>query len=88
MVDPMDGNISPEGSAIVSLKRSSPSSFKCRIYCKVYYCKEDEVCLYQPLTFEVSFQEDVPYAVPADISMPYLVKPKLSTYNSLTPVKV
>ncbi|KAL3638204.1 Protein SUPPRESSOR OF QUENCHING 1, chloroplastic [Castilleja foliolosa] len=88
MVYPMDGNISPEGSAIVSFKRSSSSSFKCRIYCKVYYCKEDEVCLYQPLTFEVSFQGAVPDAVPADISMPYLVKPKSSTYNSLTPVKV
>ncbi|GFP87939.1 nhl repeat-containing protein 2 [Phtheirospermum japonicum] len=87
-VDPMDGNISLEGSAILNFKRSSPSSFKCRIYCKVYYCKEDEVCLYQPLTFEVSFQEVVPDAVPADISMPYLVKPKSSTYNLQTPVKV
>ncbi|KAK6143850.1 hypothetical protein DH2020_024198 [Rehmannia glutinosa] len=86
LVDPMDGNISPEGSAILKFKRSSPSSFKSRIYCKVYYCKEDEVCLYQPLMFEVSFQEAVPDAVPAEISLPYTVKPKSSTYNLQAPV--
>ncbi|KAK6143862.1 hypothetical protein DH2020_024210 [Rehmannia glutinosa] len=86
LVDPVDGNISPEGSAILKFKRSSPSSFKSRIYCKVYYCKEDEVCLYQPLMFEVSFQEAVPDAVPAEISLPYTVKPKSSTYNLQTPV--
>ncbi|KAK4424523.1 protein SUPPRESSOR OF QUENCHING 1, chloroplastic [Sesamum alatum] len=85
-VDPIDGNISIEGSAVIQFKRASPSSSKSRIYCKVYYCKEDEVCLYQPLMFEVSFQEAVPDASPAEISLPYVVKPKSPTYNSQSPL--
>ncbi|KAL9141056.1 hypothetical protein ABFS82_14G077900 [Erythranthe guttata] len=76
LADPIDGIISREGSAIVQFKRSSPSSSKTRIYCKVYYCKEDEVCLYQAVTFEVSFQEAVPDSTPAEITLAYLVKPK------------
>ncbi|KAL0454634.1 UNVERIFIED_CONTAM: protein SUPPRESSOR OF QUENCHING 1, chloroplastic [Sesamum latifolium] len=86
LVDPIDGTISLEGSAVIQFKRSSPSSSKSRIYCKVYYCKEDEVCLYQPLMFEVSFQEAVPDAAPAEISLPYVVKPKSPTFNSLSPL--
>ncbi|XP_057778824.1 protein SUPPRESSOR OF QUENCHING 1, chloroplastic isoform X2 [Salvia miltiorrhiza] len=81
VVDPMDGNISPEGSAILHFKRSSPSPSKSRIFCKVYYCKEDEVCLYQPLMFEVSFQEAAPSAATAEIPLQYVVKPKSDTYN-------
>lgn len=52
---------------------------------QVYYCKEDEVCLYQSLLFEVPFQdqEEVPAEIkPADIKLMYDVKPKTST-NSL-----
>ncbi|CAI9786151.1 unnamed protein product [Fraxinus pennsylvanica] len=83
VLNPVDGNISPEGSAVVQFKRSSPSSSMSRIYCKVYYCKEDEVCLYQSLTFEVPFQEVIPDAAPVEITLPYVVKPKTST-DSLT----
>ncbi|XP_041999444.1 protein SUPPRESSOR OF QUENCHING 1, chloroplastic isoform X1 [Salvia splendens] len=86
-VDPMDGNISPEGSAVLQFKRSSPSPSKCRIFCKVYYCKEDEVCLYQPLMFEVSFLEVAPdQAAAAEIPLQYVVKPKTETYNQQTPL--
>lgn len=49
---------------------------------QVYYCKEDEVCLYQSLLFEVPFQEEDAQAKPADIKLEYDVKPKAST-NSL-----
>ncbi|XP_022865066.1 protein SUPPRESSOR OF QUENCHING 1, chloroplastic isoform X2 [Olea europaea var. sylvestris] len=83
VLNPVDGNISTEGSAVVQFKRSSPSSSMSRIYCKVYYCKEDEVCLYQSLTFEVPFQEVIPDAAPVEIMLPYVVKPKTST-DSLT----
>ncbi|EPS69757.1 hypothetical protein M569_05004, partial [Genlisea aurea] len=76
VVDPSDGNIGSEGSAVLQFKRSSASSSKSRIYCKVYYCKEDEVCLYEPLTFEVSFQDAGPGADPAEIPLRYTVKPK------------
>ncbi|KAJ8572787.1 hypothetical protein K7X08_009298 [Anisodus acutangulus] len=50
--DSLEGNLSLEGSAVVHFRRSSASSSTGRVYCKVYYCKEDEVCLYQSLTFD------------------------------------
>lgn len=49
---------------------------------QVYYCKEDEVCLYQSLLFEVPFHEEVPESNPEEITLAYLVKPRTST-NSL-----
>ncbi|XP_022747672.1 protein SUPPRESSOR OF QUENCHING 1, chloroplastic isoform X1 [Durio zibethinus] len=78
-IDPLDGNLSPEGSATLHFRRSSSSAFTGRINCKVYYCKEDEVCLYQLLLFEVPFQEEVPESRAAEIKLVYDVKPKTST---------
>ncbi|KAK4339749.1 hypothetical protein RND71_041211 [Anisodus tanguticus] len=77
-VDSLEENLSPEGSAVVHFRRSSASSSTARVYCKVYYCKEDEVCLYQSLTFEVPFQEVNPDSAPAMITLPFDVKPKTS----------
>ncbi|KAB1227389.1 NHL repeat-containing protein 2 [Morella rubra] len=76
IIDPSDGYLSPEGSAILHFRRSSPSASLGRINCKVYYCKEDELCLYQSLSFEVPFQEANPEAAPAEIALAYSVKPK------------
>ncbi|KNA17276.1 hypothetical protein SOVF_081340 isoform C [Spinacia oleracea] len=75
-VEPLDGNLSPEGSAVLHFKRSTPSASLGRINCKVYYCKEDEVCLYQSLAFEVKFEEEITESSPAEITLQYLVKPK------------
>ncbi|KZV33835.1 NHL repeat-containing protein 2 [Dorcoceras hygrometricum] len=85
-INPLDGNINREGFAIVRFKRSSPSPAKSKIYCKIYYCKEDEVCLYQPLMFDVSFQEALQDATPSEITLPYIVKPKSSTFDLPSPV--
>ncbi|XP_021772395.1 NHL repeat-containing protein 2-like isoform X1 [Chenopodium quinoa] len=76
IIEPLEGNLSPEGSAILHFKRSTLSPSLGRINCKVYYCKEDEVCLYQSLAFEVNFQEENPGSSPAEITLQYLVKPK------------
>ncbi|KAG8472641.1 hypothetical protein CXB51_034573 [Gossypium anomalum] len=81
-IDPLDGKLSPEGSTKLHFRRSTSSAFTGMVNCKVYYCKEDEVCLYQSLLFEVPFQEEDPQAKPADIKLVYDVKPKAST-NSL-----
>ncbi|KAK3014291.1 hypothetical protein RJ639_008014, partial [Escallonia herrerae] len=78
-VEPMDGNLSPEGTAMLHFERSSPLASMGRVSCKVYYCKEDEVCLYQSLAFEVPFKEVIPESTPAEITLPYVVKPKTST---------
>lgn len=51
---------------------------------QVYYCKEDEVCLYQSVGFEVPFQDAIPGSSPAEISLDYTVKPKTPT-DSLLP---
>ncbi|GAB4835670.1 Protein SUPPRESSOR OF QUENCHING 1, chloroplastic [Ancistrocladus abbreviatus] len=81
-IEPLDGNLSPEGSAVLHFKRSSPSASLGRINCKVYYCKEDEVCLYKSLAFEVPFKEEIPDAAPAEITLQYIVKAQNSN-NSL-----
>ncbi|CAN4108921.1 unnamed protein product [Withania somnifera] len=86
-VDPLEGNLSPEGSAVVHFRRSSASSSTGRVYCKVYYCKEDEVCLYQSLTFEVPFQEVNPDSSPAMITLPFDVKPKTSPSSLQIPAR-
>ncbi|KAH0733341.1 hypothetical protein KY289_004529 [Solanum tuberosum] len=86
-VDSLEGNLSPEGSAVVHFRRSSASPSTGRVYCKVYYCKEDEVCLYQSLTFEVPFQEVNPDSAPAMISLPFVVKPKTSPTSLQIPAR-
>ncbi|TMX01365.1 hypothetical protein EJD97_024641 [Solanum chilense] len=86
-VDSLEGNISPEGSAVVHFRRSSASPTTGRVYCKVYYCKEDEVCLYQPLTFEVPFQEVNPDSTPAMITLAFDVKPKTSPTSLQIPAR-
>lgn len=86
IIDPLDGNLSPEGSAVLHFRRMSPSASIGRISCKVYYCKEDEVCLYKPLLFEVPFQEEVPNSPPAEITLTYAVRPKISTNSLQLPV--
>ncbi|KAK7397113.1 hypothetical protein VNO78_18280 [Psophocarpus tetragonolobus] len=82
-IDPLDGFLSPEGSATIHFKRSSNSASMGRINCKVYYCKEDEVCLYQSLLFEVPFREGVSNPAKADVTISHFVKPKTSTSNLL-----
>ncbi|XP_008246083.1 PREDICTED: NHL repeat-containing protein 2 [Prunus mume] len=85
-IDPLDGYLSPEGSAILHFKRPSPSASLGRINCKVYYCKEDEVCLYQSLLFEVAFREESQESNPEEITVAYVVKPKASTNSLQLPV--
>ncbi|XP_058189992.1 protein SUPPRESSOR OF QUENCHING 1, chloroplastic isoform X9 [Rhododendron vialii] len=86
VINPVDGYLSLEGFASLHFRRSSPSASMGRINCKVYYCKEDEVCLYQSLSFEVPFQEVIPDSKPAEIALTYLVKPKTSTGSLQLPV--
>ncbi|KAG5525466.1 hypothetical protein RHGRI_031948 [Rhododendron griersonianum] len=86
VINPVDGYLSTEGFASLHFRRSSPSASMGRINCKVYYCKEDEVCLYQSLSFEVPFQDVIPDSKPAEIALTYLVKPKTSTGSLQLPV--
>ncbi|PNY04535.1 NHL repeat-containing protein 2-like [Trifolium pratense] len=85
-IDPLDGFLSPEGSATLHFKRSSNSASIGRINCKIYYCKEDEVCLYKSLLFEVPFREGVFDTAKADVTLAHLVKPKSSTSSLLQPI--
>lgn len=46
----------------------------------MYYCKEDEVCLYQPVAFDVSFQQEESESnYPANININYAVIPKVTS---------
>ncbi|KAJ4956610.1 hypothetical protein NE237_013393 [Protea cynaroides] len=85
-IEPLAGYLSPAGSATLHFKRYSASSTMGRIYCKIYYCKEDEVCLYKSLVFEVPFREEVLSSTPAEIVLPYFVKPKVSEGGLQLPV--
>lgn len=85
-IDPLDGNLSPDGTATIHFRRSSASASVGRVNCKVYYCKEDEVCLYQSLQFEIPFEEEVPDSSPAEIKLDHLVKPKTATNTLQLPV--
>ncbi|KVH92080.1 HAD-like domain-containing protein [Cynara cardunculus var. scolymus] len=87
VVDPLDGNLSPDGTAILHFRRSAPSATLSRVNCKVYYCKEDEVCLYQSLVFEVPFREvSAEIKAPQEIKLPFVVKPKSSEGSLQLPV--
>lgn len=80
-VEPLDGSLDSEGLCNIHFKRSSPSALMGRIYCKVYYCKEDEVCLYQSLVFEIPFLEEMDSSV-VEKTLTYVVRPR-SPSNSL-----
>ncbi|XP_078159689.1 haloacid dehalogenase-like hydrolase family protein isoform X1 [Carex rostrata] len=79
-LEPSSGYLNPDGSASIYFKRASPSPSTGRINCKVYYCKEDEVCLYQPVAFDVSFQQEESESnYPANININYAVIPKVTS---------
>ncbi|KAJ7973259.1 NHL repeat-containing protein 2 [Quillaja saponaria] len=79
LIEPLDGYLSPEGSTILHYRRSSASASMGRVNCKIYFCKEDEVCLYENLLFEIPFREGDPNSTLADITLAHVVKPKTST---------
>ncbi|XP_063940055.1 protein SUPPRESSOR OF QUENCHING 1, chloroplastic isoform X2 [Daucus carota subsp. sativus] len=85
-IDPLEGDLSSEGTAMLHYNRSSPSASMGKINCKVYYCKEDEVCLYQSLTFEVPFQEVTSNSIPTEVRLSYVVKPKTSPDSMQLPI--
>ncbi|KAG6466780.1 hypothetical protein ZIOFF_075413 [Zingiber officinale] len=80
-IEPVNGNLSPEGSASLKFRRNSPSAVMGRIYCKIYYCKEDEVCLYQSVAFDVSFREELE-STPQVVKISYTVTPKSRSGSS------
>ncbi|KAF9669845.1 hypothetical protein SADUNF_Sadunf13G0006800 [Salix dunnii] len=86
LIDPSEGYLSSGGTASIHFKRSNASPSMGRINCKVYYCKEDEVCLYQSLLFEVPFQEETQDSTRSEITLAYLVKPKSSPSKLQLPI--
>ncbi|XP_020108187.1 uncharacterized protein LOC109724010 isoform X3 [Ananas comosus] len=81
-IDPLSGYLNPDGSASLHFRRISPLPAMGRINCKVYYCKEDEVCLYQSVAFDVSVQSEKPESNPADIRISYSVVPRVTPGTS------
>ncbi|KAH9604993.1 hypothetical protein KSS87_017907 [Heliosperma pusillum] len=86
----VSGSQSNEGN--LDLRISLPSGYhfskldmKLSISLQVYYCKVDEVCLYQSLAFEVPFKEGILEADPNDVTLQYDVKPKDTRDTSMLP---
>uniref|UniRef100_A0A0E0NU58 Thioredoxin domain-containing protein n=1 Tax=Oryza rufipogon TaxID=4529 RepID=A0A0E0NU58_ORYRU len=73
-IEPVNGFLN-SGQASLKYRRKSSSSSTGRINCKVYYCKEDEVCLYQSVAFDVKFREEA-VPSPAQITLSYSVVPR------------
>ncbi|KAL5983466.1 hypothetical protein ACLOJK_017552 [Asimina triloba] len=86
-IEPSKGFLSPEGFASIKFKRSISSPAVGRINCKVYYCKEDEVCLYQSLAFEVPFKNDATESKAA-VMLPFTVQPKSPTSSLQLTTKI
>ncbi|XP_019101547.1 PREDICTED: uncharacterized protein LOC109133109 [Camelina sativa] len=80
-IDPMEGNLSPDGSTMFHFRQSSTSASVVKISCKVYYCKEDEVCLYQSVQFEVPFKVESESSSSPTIT--FTVKPRASYSGGL-----
>ncbi|TVU47295.1 hypothetical protein EJB05_06890, partial [Eragrostis curvula] len=74
-IEPANGYLNSEGTASLKFKRTTSSSSTGRINCKVYYCKEDEVCLYQSVAFDVKFREAAEPS-PTQITLSYSVAPR------------
>ncbi|XP_015690862.1 protein SUPPRESSOR OF QUENCHING 1, chloroplastic [Oryza brachyantha] len=81
-IEPVNGFLNSEGQASLKYKRTSSSSTTGRINCKVYYCKEDEVCLYQSVAFDVKFREEA-ISSPAQITLSYTVVPRDNSSSAL-----
>ncbi|CAH8381960.1 unnamed protein product [Eruca vesicaria subsp. sativa] len=80
-VDPLEGVLGPEGSTVLHYRQSSTSASIGKISCKVYYCKEDEVCLYQSVQFEVPFKLESESSSSQVIA--FTVKPRASDAGGL-----
>uniref|UniRef100_M4EGL8 Thioredoxin domain-containing protein n=1 Tax=Brassica campestris TaxID=3711 RepID=M4EGL8_BRACM len=80
-VEPLEGILGPEGSTVLHYRQSSTSASVGKISCKVYYCKEDEVCLYQSVQFEVPFKMESESSSSQVIA--FTVKPRASDAGGL-----
>ncbi|KAF2538785.1 hypothetical protein F2Q68_00019914 [Brassica cretica] len=80
-VDPLEGVLGPEGSTVLHYRQSSTSASIGKISCKVFYCKEDEVCLYQSVQFEVPFKMESESSSSQVIA--FTVKPRASDTGGL-----
>jgi hypothetical protein len=51
---------------------------------QVYFCEEDQVCLYKALAFDVPFSSEVASDTAQRVSLPALVKPAEVARKSFT----
>lgn len=86
ILDPPTGIIGQDGTATIHFKRDPTSASKgaTRVSCKVYFCEEDQVCLYKALAFDVPFSSEVAGDRAQRVSLPALVKPAEVARKSFT----
>lgn len=82
-IKPSDGILDSDGYAHFHFKRTLTSPVLGRINCKVYYCKEDEVCLYESLAFDVFFNEAVAESPQTEVRLVFTVQPKTSVSSKV-----
>ncbi|KAI5075738.1 hypothetical protein GOP47_0009814 [Adiantum capillus-veneris] len=74
LLQPALGVFDASGQAVIKFSRPQDAVATVQINCKVYYCEEDEVCLYKALAFQIPFDEALSPAA-LDLPLTYDVKP-------------
>ncbi|GJR52652.1 protein suppressor of quenting 1, chloroplastic isoform X2 [Tanacetum coccineum] len=102
VVDPLDGSLSPDGTAVLHFKRSSPSATVGRVNCKAntsvgsitngfvlcwYTTVKRTRFVYTNLLYlMLPFKEVSPENTPQEIKLPFIVKPKSSEGTLQLPI--
>jgi hypothetical protein len=78
MVEPATGALGPGGNATLHFTRDAnqSSTVTTRVSCKVYYCEEDEVCLYKALAFEIPFSTPAAEVSSQTVPLSFMVQPQ------------
>ncbi|MCO5562807.1 hypothetical protein L7F22_016439 [Adiantum nelumboides] len=74
VLQPASGAFDASWQALIKFSQPQDVMATVQINCKVYYCEEDEVCLYKALAFEIPFDE-VSSSLSLDLPLTYDVKP-------------
>lgn len=66
-----------------SRKEGSELPAAVQVNCKVFYCQQDEVCLYKAITFKVPFASPAAGKIEESITLPFTIVPRPVNVSSL-----
>lgn len=84
VLDPLVGAFNSNGQAVIHFTHPMDASATVEINCKVYYCEEEEVCLYKSLAFQIPFD---PATSPSTTVVPLVYDVKPPAKNGLSSLR-